>query len=44
MSTNLEQGQGYIEDDVQTLEESGELDEYTETWQNYNFHVFLAGF
>lgn len=31
VSTNLEQGQGYIEDDVQTLEERGELDVNTET-------------
>lgn len=31
MTTNLEQGQGYIEDDVETLEESEELDKNTET-------------
>lgn len=31
MTTNLEQGQGYIEDDVETLEEFEELDKNTET-------------
>lgn len=31
LSTNLEQGQGYIEDDVETLEERGDFNINTET-------------
>lgn len=31
LSTNLEQGQGYIEDDVETLEEGGDFNINTET-------------
>lgn len=40
LSTNLEQGQGYIEDDVETLEEKGDYNINTET-RSKTYYIIL---